>query len=39
MAFFGYGASLDGGVNTLTFSRLVRQDDGFFVKFAYLFRR
>lgn len=39
VAFFGYGASLDGGVNTLTFSRLVRQDDGFFVKFAYLFRR
>ena len=39
VAFFGYGSSLDGGPNTLTFSRLVRQSDGFFVKFAYLFRR
>ncbi|MFI5234594.1 MAG: DUF5916 domain-containing protein [Gemmatimonadales bacterium] len=39
VAFLGYGSTLDGGLNTLTFSRLVRTDDGFFVKFAYLFRR
>ena len=38
VAFFGYGASLDDS-GPLTFRRLMRSSDGFFVKLAYQFRR
>lgn len=38
VAFLGYGAGFDGD-RTLSFQRLVRQDDGFFLKLAYQFRR
>ncbi len=36
--FFGYGSTYDGD-RTLTLRNLRREDDGFFVKVAYLFRR
>ncbi len=38
VAFLGYGAGFDGD-RTLSFQRLVRQDDGLFLKLAYQFRR
>ncbi|MGH7523231.1 MAG: DUF5916 domain-containing protein [Gemmatimonadales bacterium] len=37
VVFFGYGSTLDGD-RPLTFRDLRREEDGFFVKFAYLFR-
>jgi hypothetical protein len=36
--FLGYGSTLDGD-RALTFRDLRREQDGFFVKVAYLFRR
>lgn len=36
--FLGYGSGLTGD-RTLTFKELQRQEDGFFLKLAYLFRR
>ncbi|MBW8772066.1 MAG: carbohydrate binding family 9 domain-containing protein [Gemmatimonadetes bacterium] len=38
VAFLGYGSGLNG-TQTLTFKDLQRQQDGFFLKIAYLFRR
>jgi len=37
VAFLGYGAGYDGD-RTLTFRRLVRREDGFFLKLAYQIR-
>jgi hypothetical protein len=37
VAFIGYGSTLDGD-RTLTFRKLQRRDDAFFLKLAYLFR-
>lgn len=38
VAFLGYGSSYEGD-RTLTLSNLIRQDDSFFLKLAYQFRR
>jgi hypothetical protein len=38
VAFLGYGSGLTGA-QTLTFKELQRQQDGFFLKIAYLFRK
>ncbi len=38
VVFFGYGSTYEGD-QALTFRNLRREDDGFFVKVAYLFRR
>jgi len=38
VAFLGYGSGLAGS-HTLTFKELQREQDGFFLKIAYLFRR
>jgi hypothetical protein len=38
VAFLGYGTGLSG-TRTLTFKQLQREQDGFFLKIAYLFRK
>ena len=38
VAFFGYGSALETS-RVLSLEDLTRQNDGFFVKLAYLFRR